>query len=305
MMDYDIEQPVYECPPELTDGVQRTIDSWNLAPEYKQPVMKAVVPAICVSHMPFRRYSTELKIYLTIYTALAIYIDNVMGVQPEIMIPELRKLPARWGLGLLENSYEDPIIGLYMRHVTLETPKHYGPYGTGVIVKGSIDYLIGCLLEGELPDRMQVPKTASRWTSFFRGKTGMGELYAHFIFPQEQFKEPHHLESFVPTVPDIAELINKINDVCSYYKECVVSSEDYNFVMTESRRTGLTPVQILRQICHEQVELVREVKEALAAHPLAHEAFSGFINGYLMYHCTNSRYRLYEIGVHLGQKQLE
>ncbi|CCX32288.1 isoprenoid synthase domain-containing protein [Pyronema domesticum] len=300
MMDYEIETPVYECPQALTDGVNNAIDAYGLDEKTKRGLLKAVVPAICVIHMPFRRYSIELKVFLTLYTALAIYIDNVIAVHPEIMVPELRKLPARWGLGLAENNYKDPIIGIFMRHVTLETPKHYGPYATGVIVKGSIDYLIGCLLEAELPKKMQVPKAAGRWTTFFRGKTGMGELYSHFLFPLEQFSEPEDVRYYIASIPDIAEIINKINDILSFYKESVVGDEDYNYVCLEARRTGQTPVEILRESCDEQVRLVKEIKEALSAHDLCHEAFSEFVVGYIMYHCTNSRYRLSEIGVILG-----
>ncbi|KAI5819291.1 isoprenoid synthase domain-containing protein [Pyronema omphalodes] len=300
MMDYEIETPVYECPQALTDSVDKTIDSYGLDEKTKRGLYKALVPAIAVTHMPYRRYSIELKAYLTLYTALAIYIENVTEAHPEIMVPELRKLPARWGLGLSENDYKDPIIGIFMRHVTLETPKHYGPYGTGIIVKGSIDFLIGCLLEAEMPKKMQVPKTAARWTTFFRSKTGMGEIYSHFLFPLEQFSEPEDVKYYIASIPDIAENINKINDILSFYKESVVGNERDNYVCLEARRTGRTPVEVLRKICEEQVQFVSEVKEALSAHDLCQEAFSEFITGYIMYHCSNSRYRLSEIGVILG-----
>ena len=300
MLDFDVSKPALPPPAGLVEGSQKIIDSWNLEPKYIEPIQKSFAAAWPVAYMPCIGSSLEVQIYLTIYSTLSIYIDNMA---PSI-IPQLRKVSSQFWMGLADPEcvYEDRIIWLFIQHITVETPKYFGPYGTGAIIKNTLDFFIGNLLESELPDRFVVPRSAARWPTFLRAKTGVSEAYAHFIYPQERFPEPHSLGSFVPVIPDISEFINKVNDILSFYKECVVSTEDSNFIQTESRMTGVGPITILRRMCKEQADLANEIRRALVGYPEALQAANDFISGYIMYHCTNSRYRLREIGIILGGK---
>lgn len=98
------------------------------------------------------------------------------------------------------DDHDSPCLYRFVQLIALETSKHYGPYAIAVIVKGSIDYLIGMVLE-------------------------------------------------------------------------------------------------------EQIGLMRDVRGTLVGTPLALDIFNEFMDGYIMFHCSHSRYRLREIGVVLGRKE--
>lgn len=130
--------------------------------------------------------------FLTLYTALAAYLDDVIQNQTDIMGPQIRNVPTQFGQSLKCDDYDDPCICRFVQLIALETSKHYRLYVIGVIVKGSIDYLIWMVFEEQIGTSFL--ETAGCWLAFFRVKAGIGEVYAYFMFPEEILKEEEFLE---------------------------------------------------------------------------------------------------------------
>jgi hypothetical protein len=157
-----------------------------------------------------------------------------------IMSPQLAKISAQFGKGVEEGDCKDPCLYRFVELIAVETRTHYDPYATGIIIKGSIHGFLGMILKERI--RTEFPDTAGRWPAFFREKTGIGEVFAHFMFPETTFREEEYLEVFIPTIPDIAMLGIQVNDIFSFYKGSVVGKEGYNYILGLSRMVKLSPV---------------------------------------------------------------
>ncbi|KAF8534190.1 hypothetical protein BDD12DRAFT_896819 [Trichophaea hybrida] len=122
------------------------------------------------------------------------------------------------------NEFKNPILNQVHSMITTETPMYFGPLSTAAIIKGTLDCFIG-------------------WA----------------LFPEELY-----LETYLPAIPSIIELVNGINDIMSFYKESVVGTEENTFMMNTARLHKRDPVVVLEDFCHEQVKLIKEVVPTLS-----------------------------------------
>jgi hypothetical protein len=119
-----------------------------------------------------------------------------------------------------------------------------GSYSTGIITKGLVDFMLGNTIESTFAAGLKLPANfGQRASKFVRDKTGAGEVYAHFIFPEHLAAENSHLPAYAPFIACMLDIIDDVND---------------------------------------------------------------FINGYIMWHICEDRYRLKEIGLamRLGQDEV-
>ncbi|KAF8534738.1 Trichodiene synthase, partial [Trichophaea hybrida] len=184
--------------------------------------------------------------------------------------------------------------------IATEIPNYYGPISSGCILKSTIDYCIGSIIECEYPDGISIPPSSSRFPQYLRRKTGTSESFVHFMFPDIIFPEKQFMGTYLPAIPDIIEIVDRVNDVMSFYKECVVGTEENNFIITSAKLRGCDPITILDKICQDLVKLSKDVKATLDRAPGGNtelkEAFSVYVEGFIMWHITGKRYRLDEIG---------
>lgn len=173
----------------------------------------------------------------------------------------------------------------------------YGPLASDMITKGTIDFVSACVVERTCEGRLQPSPTCPDFPDYFRLKSGVGEAYAFFAFPESQFPEHEYLPLFLPVVPDLAQIFNHGNDFLSFYKEYIVSDEQSNYISNYSQARNMTILQSLRAVMTSAVTSGRNVLDTLVGHPTMRNNMKHLISGYAMYHMGASRYRLDELDV--------
>ncbi|KAL3682233.1 hypothetical protein R1sor_000255 [Riccia sorocarpa] len=175
---------------------------------------------------------------------------------------------------------------------------NYGPVGLAIIVQGTIDYFVGCILESWNLREMACPATSRRFPAYMRGKTCAGAAYAHFLFPEKVFPEAKCLEIYLPAIPDIASFIGGANDILSYYKESIDEGDKNTYLKTMSRIVGCNAADLWRSTCESQKALIPEITATLSRREDLRQAWLNFRDGYILWHLVEKeRYRLHEIGI--------
>ncbi|KAL3682259.1 hypothetical protein R1sor_000281 [Riccia sorocarpa] len=248
-----------------------------------------MIPLGCSSAMWYYfNFSRELKVVIGLFTTLAARVDDLCNKDPTTMIPEIQRSILNWGSGDESHRVHAHIAHL-QRVVTVEVPKYYGPVVSAIIIKGTIDFLVGCKMESWIPKGVACPPTASRFPVYMREKTGLGETYAYFNFPEKMFPEAKWLELYLPAIPDIAHFTNGMNDVLSYYKESLDELDENTYVKTMSRALGCSALDVWRSSCGRLKALISEIRATLSRREDLLQAWSSFQDGYIFWHLMEKR----------------
>ncbi|KAF8249234.1 terpenoid synthase [Wilcoxina mikolae CBS 423.85] len=193
-----------------------------------------------------------------------------------------------------------PEMFVFNRFMREETPKHFGPYATGAIMKSIFDYFLGCIAEKQYLKNIAAKKSSLRFVPHLRRKVGCSEMFTHMLFPEALFPEAEYLHRYLPIVPDNMTLVDSINDVLSFYKESVVGGEENNYIMGYARREGCSPLEVVRDLCEQQEALKEDVRETMTGSDDAgDEALlvrcEAFWEGYTAWHVQQKRYCLEEL----------
>ncbi|KAI5851896.1 isoprenoid synthase domain-containing protein [Tricharina praecox] len=296
-LNFDIEKEAIPRNLELEAAMQRVFEAENLPPKSLAQVLQMLPFTCAASEMSYYTHPFAIKVFIATYITLLLYLDDLCEKDPAAMVPELTRVVATVGSGGGEEHQYHPSIRHFLRLVREDAPKHYGPLSTGVIVKSTIDYFVGCLIESQYPKGVKCPASAGRFPRYLRLKSGNSEAFAHMIFPEERFPERKFLETYLPTIPDIVELTYMINDCLSMYKESIVGTEENTYFMSMGKVHRCDPVDVLVRTGVDQAGLARDVSATLDGKEELKEAFETYLSGYIMYHCTQKRYRLAELGI--------
>jgi hypothetical protein len=273
-----------------SQGLNSIGDNWK-------PLASTVRLASEFADMTLLNLPFEIKTVVAIYTAILVYLDTGCDLSPDVFVPELKMVVSSMG-----KNFQDPVVGYLFHLIATEIPKYYGPISSSCILKSTLDYCIGSIIECEYPNGVSVPPSSSRFPRYLRRKTGASESFVHFMFPDVVFPEKQYMGTYLPAIPDIIEIVDRTNDIMSFYKECVVGTEENNFIVTSAKLQGCDPVSMLDEVCQDLVRLSTDVKATLDLIPGGHlkEAFFIYIKGFIMWHITGKRYRLDEIGFQMG-----
>jgi hypothetical protein len=256
--------------------------------------------AAAAADMWYPGHPYETKEFIA--TAIALYgsLEDAFAksTPPEALMDDLPLLMQHFGNP--RNISQFPEMFIFNRFMREETPKHYGPYSTGAIMKSIFDYFLGCIVETQYQQDIAVSKSSLRFVPHLRGKVGCSEMFTHMLFPEALFPESLYLRRYLPVVPDNMTLVDSINDVLSFYKESVVGNEQNNYIMGYARRKGCSPMEVLRDLCEKQEALMEDVRECLTgSDDGGDEALlvvcEGFWQGYTAWHVKEKRYRLEEL----------
>ncbi|KAH8817068.1 isoprenoid synthase domain-containing protein [Xylogone sp. PMI_703] len=174
----------------------------------------------------------------------------------------------------------------------------YGRFACDMMLKATIEFIGGCLLENQYDGHIEPPRTAPTFASYFRLKTGYAEPYAHFLFPEAKYPEASHLQEYLPIIPDLLNFINYSNDVLSFYKESIVANERFNYIYNYSRTHDVDIHQSLERTCKEVVESVRNIRATLSStNSQMLEDVEQFLQGFIAYHVYEYRYRMSELRI--------
>ncbi|KAE8149789.1 hypothetical protein BDV25DRAFT_155650 [Aspergillus avenaceus] len=158
--------------------------------------------------------------------------------------------------------------------------------------------MLGNIVESAVSERLNLPGSFSRRASqFIRDKTGAGEVYAHFMFPEHLVKETRYLPTYAPVIACIRDIVDDVNDILSFFKESVVGSETNTHIMNRARASCCSPDDVLEQVCRDAAETIHVASDAVAGEEVVQQLLREFVNGYIMWHLCEDRYWIKEVGI--------
>ncbi|GAB1191255.1 hypothetical protein APSETT444_000427 [Aspergillus pseudonomiae] len=304
---FDLQQAVRPFHTKLFAELEEYIISQNLQEHQLSRIWKLLPACTSAADKWYPHASHQLKRYIALYTTFLLYVDDKAEQDLEQILPDLQRVSSGAYNGLHALKCDDTVVNLWLELVATETGMYYGPYSTGVITKGLVDFMLGNTVEANLAAGLNLPaKFGQRASKFVRDKTGAGEVYAHFIFPEHLAEETRHLPTYVPFIACMLDLIDDINDILSFFKESVVGTEMNTNIMNRARTSCCSPHDVLEQICRETAETMYAVSNGIGEDGVIGKLWKDFINGYIMWHICEDRYRLKEIGLtmRLGQDRV-
>ncbi|CAG7962703.1 unnamed protein product [Penicillium olsonii] len=303
---FDLQQPVRPFHTQLYAELENWIISQDLQEDELKRIWMLLSACTSAADKWYPHASHQLKRYIALSTTFLLYVDDKVEQEPENILTDLQRVLSGAYNGLHTLKCDDSVVNLWLELVATETGAFYGPYSTGVITKGLIDFMLGNTIESKVAAGLKLPaKFGKRASKFVRDKIGAGEVYAHFIFAEHLVEESRHLSTYVPFIACMLHIIDDVNDILSFYKESVVGTEANTNIMNRARTSGCSPHDALRQICGEAAETMDVVSDGLAGKRVTENLWKNFINGYIMWHICEDRYRLKEIGLAMtvGQDQ--
>lgn len=302
---FDLQQAARPFHTELYAELEEWITSQNLQ-EHQLSRILVLLPACTSAADKWYPHAThQVKRYIALYTTFLLYVDDKAEQDLESILPDLKRVSSGACNGLHALKCDDTVVNLWLELVATETGRLYGPYSTGVITKGLVDFMLGNTVESICAaGLLKLPaKFGQRASKFVRDKTGAGEVYAHFIFPEHLAAENGHLPTYAPFVACMLDIIDDVNDILSFFKESVVGTEMNTNIMNRARTSCCSPHDVLEQVCRETVETTYAVSNAVGEKSVVGKLWKDFINGYIMWHICEDRYRLKEIGIAMRHGQ--
>ncbi|TCD67997.1 terpene cyclase [Steccherinum ochraceum] len=257
------------------------ISGWSLDMTEEQLQRYATV-GLVMATTAYRHTPPDVQLAIALYTFFLPIIDDDDILSYEM----IRQFPSR----LLEGS---PQLHPVLVHLVdnLASMRHLFPiYSATTITADTIVFMnaeVQIRDGGEVDIRRDV---SVGYVDYIRMKTGLGEAYAAFIWPQLLFPET---KRYIQTLPHVAKFIALGNDLLSFYKESA-AGETENYVSQYTASHGVSEGQALSDITDTLVDLDARIKLTLGAGP-ERDAWESFLVGYAEFHLHNPRYRLSEI----------
>ncbi|KAG6021739.1 hypothetical protein E4U41_002417 [Claviceps citrina] len=286
-MSYDYNQDPAPEDLELRKAMENALDVGSRSTTLRQAILEPFEAGYAVANIAYHHSPWETKLFIAIYTTLAIYIDNEAS-------PDRLNMLKGFAQKLLKHEpHENPYHDHLARLITNDAGKLFGPFATSCIITSCLDYIVGCGLELEYPNGF--PAMSESLPGWVRRKTGNSDAYSFFLFPEAVYPEDRLLGHFLAAIPDVVEWINNMNDILSYYKERIVGSEGNCYIANGARILGETELEVLRKTA-EHTEVVQDrITAVLSRKEELLKPWKHFANGYIKYHMHAKRYKLKDI----------
>ncbi|TFB04634.1 Trichodiene synthase [Trichoderma ghanense] len=232
--------------------------------------------------------SMDLKVYIAVYTALVIAVDDLL-----LDVPAMRTFTHNFGT---HEAQGHPVLDCLVHLLRLETPKFFGPFGTNIIITSTLDGVNGLALEAMFPRGF--PRAMPGFSCWQRTSVGYGAAYGYFIFPTAEFPESEYLSRYVQILPSLRDILCWVNDVLSFYKERVLAKE-VCCISNLAQEKSISELSSLELVCDSALSLDKRIREALGEDETVLGAYVEAILGYIEWHFQVKRYRLHELGLTL------
>ncbi|TCD65127.1 terpene cyclase [Steccherinum ochraceum] len=256
------------------------VKTWNLGLSDKV-LEKYLEVGLVMATTAYRHTPFDAKVFIAVYTCcVTLTDDNIMTNE---MISE--SCSRLFGGEPQLHPILTALIGC------LTTARlHYSTCMTNTIAMSTVDFLSSeMFLRDEGGSDLQVPEAAT-FVDYLRWKTGIGEGYAAFIWPESLFPKN---KSFIQTIPDAAQFICLLNDVFSFHKEDKVGETD-NYVSQRTRVLHQTALETLEETVKRVIAIDARIKTILGDTP-ERRAWEIFAAGYTEFHLYTPRYFLKEL----------
>lgn len=229
-------------------------------------------------------HEKTLQNLIAIFTGYFFIIDDCV----QDLLPNLRAFRRN----LLAGMSNGPVLDGWMK-VLAQIVTYYGPLASDFMYSSTFEVITMVVFESEMEGNFHCGPHAPNFPGYLRSKIGILEPFAKFIFPEKVFPEATCLQYYLPATPDLLELNASMNDVLSFYKESIVSTERNNYVYNYSAARGLTVHKALEDIAASLVECIRRLRLLFSSNPEMLKVVNSYIDGYIAINWL-PRYRLSE-----------
>ncbi|KAL1849307.1 hypothetical protein Plec18170_007599 [Paecilomyces lecythidis] len=277
--DYDVST--------VTDRVERHFIMQNFETEFIAKVRPIIrwSAAYAVATYPFVNRQTQETI--GIYTSYAIIIDDF----PNDYRQDLKLFNSRVLRGAMQSN---KVLQCFVEFLVNASPS-FGQFGGDMIIKSSLEFVSACYFEVEEGQRLHFTSNAPAFPRYVRLKTGVSETYSFFAFPEYMLPEDLYLKHYLPAIPDLTDFFDYVNDIFSFYKEFTTIGDDRNFVLNSAQTHSMDIFQVLQNLCSEAREIIHRL--CVVSNVQVQSNMKQLVHGYIMYHLSQSRYRLAELGI--------
>jgi len=284
---YDYKQDFVSEDVELRKALEDAFDLDNLSVTARQAISNGFQVGYDFANLVFHHASADIKFLVGKYVILGVYTADDTAPDRMVLLQQFTEK-------FVSNEPQGEVyLDAFARLLSHDIRNHYGPFATSCIIKNCLEFLGSSALEHQYPNGFRA--TSEQFPNWLRRKTGNGETYAFFLFPEATFPEHRLLSDFLAAIPDMAEWINLTNDVLSYYKERVVGREDNCYIVNDAVMLGVTEMEALEAsvrylgVLHDRVVAVLSPKEELLA------SWKNLERGFIMFHLKQERYKLNDL----------
>ncbi|GES61080.1 terpenoid synthase [Aspergillus terreus] len=271
----------------LKDATEARLLATGVSADLIARIQMFVETGVAASSCTYSHTSREVQEAIAEYSVLAAAIDDLAVNMTE----DLRTFASKILRGQpLEHEL------LCSTKIWMETKRLlFGEFAGDMIVKSTLDFLSISNFEAKIEktDILRGSSCAPETAEYLRDKSGAGEVYALFIFPEDQFPENRYLESYLPAIPYFIQYVDLVNDVISFYKE-EQQHERNNFIHIYARSHSISPLEALMETRRRAVEVYHHAVGILSkdGDKRLLEAGLSFLHGYVTFHFCTPRYRL-------------
>ena len=292
LSDIEYEFPALEMDPNLADHVKVHLKKDGFSDDDISKLARTIQTAVGMSTMTFQTVPFDVKVTIAVYSVYTIFVDDRSSD------PEFRKDLDHFNRRLFSGKPQKNILlQAYAKRLST-MHETFGQFGSDMIAKDTIQFLGGNSLEAEPEEAFKWPAEAPEYPYYFRVKNGISEAYAFLLFPLKQFTKEEILRDCLPTITYLVHHFNWTNDILSLYKETMEMDDD-NFVNHMAKAEGMTPLEYLRKLSDDTVEVARTLRALGKDNIRLGRALEGSIQGYITFHLTQKRYRLADLGIPL------
>jgi Trichodiene synthase (TRI5) len=273
----------------IEQDIAKHFESQGFSPKYiskAAPIIKtgAMIAAFSYPFLPKRA-----RFLIGLYTACGITIED----RTREIIEDLKNFGTRF---FHSQPQPNRLLQCWVDCIA-EIGKFWGPVGRDSIMKASLEFVDACILEYAYHDRIKFSTSAPNFPNYLRKKSGIGEAFAFFLFPQAKYPEDSYLALYLPAIYYLDLFACYANDIFSFYKESMISDEPLTFISSYSQANNITTLEALQQVYAFTVESLQKIRQIVSVDPRLQEDVEQFLQGYAFFHITEARYRLSELGI--------
>ncbi|TGO49986.1 hypothetical protein BOTNAR_0410g00120 [Botryotinia narcissicola] len=231
-------------------------------------------------HLIYPWHEKALQKLITIYTVIDDCIQD--------LLPNLRAFRRNLLAGVSSGHFLNGLTKVLAQIVA-----YYGPFASDFIYVSTFELIAMVVFEWEIGEKLHCNPHAPNFPAYLRSKAGIGEAYAKFLFPEKYFPEATFLQRYIQATPDLLEINGFLNDVFSFYKESVVSTDRNKYVHNYAAVHSITAHEALEAIAANLAECVGRLRLLLSSELEIMKVINAFIEGYIAMNWL-PRYRLHE-----------
>uniref|UniRef100_A0A8H7XMP5 Uncharacterized protein n=1 Tax=Psilocybe cubensis TaxID=181762 RepID=A0A8H7XMP5_PSICU len=238
-----------------------------------------------MAYLSYYGHTREVQLQAARFTWFMIYFDDFCHKFPLLMQGFQR--------GMLGGTVTDKIpIFKHFRNHLVDMYELWDETPANCINTSAMEYINGCSLE-ETPSirKMKLKTNARAWPTYLRTKTGVAAAYGFMIFPRNLHSD---ISVYIQAIGDICTFIDLTNDVLSFYKE-TLAGEKTNYIHNRAFISGISVEDTLLEVAQDVLDAHTRIVSTLSTED-AIRCWKNFVNGYLAFHVTQSRYRLQDLG---------